>query len=191
MSLIGCNAYRLVPGCFLFPHKCQIFRYSHTNTYTHQHTHTTHTHTHKHTTHTKHTHTHTNIHTRRYIYIYIFIYIYIGLFISPSGISKIDCTTTKTDTAERSISMDRESLQVFVQPHSCSLARVVDFWGLLTKASRTRSTVSANGPGRPLRFAAHRQPATLLKFLVPLTNCLVCRWFCVVHDPKPPLHRHN
>jgi len=54
--------------------------------------------------------------------------------------------------------MDIESLQVFVQPYSCSLARVVDFWGLLTNASRTRSTVSADGPGRPLRFAAHRQP---------------------------------
>ena len=54
--------------------------------------------------------------------------------------------------------MDRESLQVFVQPYSCSLARVVEFWGLLTNASRTRSTVSADGPGRPLRFVAHRQP---------------------------------
>ena len=36
-----------------------------------------------------------------------------GLFISPSGISKLDCATTKTDTAERSISIGRESLQVF------------------------------------------------------------------------------
>ena len=35
-----------------------------------------------------------------------------GLFTSHSGISKIDCATTKTDTTERSISMDRESLQV-------------------------------------------------------------------------------
>ena len=83
---------------------------------------------------------------------------YTGLFTNPSGISKIDCATTKTDTAERSISMDREYLLVFVQPYSCSLARVVDFWELLTNASRTRSIVSADGPGRPLRFAAHRQP---------------------------------
>ena len=36
-----------------------------------------------------------------------------GLFISPSGISEIDCATTKTDTAERSISIGRESLQDF------------------------------------------------------------------------------
>ena len=36
-----------------------------------------------------------------------------GLFISPSGNSKLDCATTKTDMAERSISIGRESLQVF------------------------------------------------------------------------------
>ena len=33
-----------------------------------------------------------------------------GLFISLSGISGLDCATTKTDTAERSISLGRESL---------------------------------------------------------------------------------
>jgi len=49
-----------------------------------------------------------------YIYIYIYMYIYTGLFISPSGIAELDCATTKTDTAERIISIDRESLQVFV-----------------------------------------------------------------------------
>ena len=37
-----------------------------------------------------------------------------GLFISPSGISELDCATTKTDTAVRSISIGRESLQVFL-----------------------------------------------------------------------------
>ena len=36
-----------------------------------------------------------------------------GLFISPSGISELDCATTTTDTAERSISIGRETLQVF------------------------------------------------------------------------------
>ena len=38
--------------------------------------------------------------------------IYTGLFISPSGNSELDCATTKTDTAERSISIGRESLKV-------------------------------------------------------------------------------
>jgi len=37
---------------------------------------------------------------------------YTGLFISPSGISELDCATTKTDTTERSISIGREFLQV-------------------------------------------------------------------------------
>ena len=36
-----------------------------------------------------------------------------GFFISPSGISELECAKTKTDTAERSISIGRESLQVF------------------------------------------------------------------------------
>ena len=54
--------------------------------------------------------------------------------------------------------MDRESLQVFVQPYSCSICSRLVTWGLLTNASRTRPTVSADGPGQPLRFAAHRQP---------------------------------
>ena len=39
--------------------------------------------------------------------------IYTGLFISPFGISELDYATTKTDTAERSISRGRASLQVF------------------------------------------------------------------------------
>jgi len=39
-------------------------------------------------------------------------YINTGLFINPSGNSELDCATTKTDTAERSISIGRESLQV-------------------------------------------------------------------------------
>ena len=38
---------------------------------------------------------------------------YTELFISPSGISELDYATTKTDAAERSISIGRESLQVF------------------------------------------------------------------------------
>ena len=44
----------------------------------------------------------------------LYKYLYTGLFISPSGISELNCSTTKTDTAERSISIGRESLQVFL-----------------------------------------------------------------------------
>ena len=38
---------------------------------------------------------------------------YTGLFLSPSGTSELDCATTNTYTAERSISIGRESLKVF------------------------------------------------------------------------------
>ena len=38
---------------------------------------------------------------------------YTGSFIGPSRTSELDRTTTKTDTAERSISIGRESLKVF------------------------------------------------------------------------------
>jgi hypothetical protein len=44
---------------------------------------------------------------------------------------------------------------------------------------------------QPVGSCRSAQAATLLEFLVPLTNCFVRRWFCVVHGPKPPLHRHN
>jgi hypothetical protein len=42
------------------------------------------------------------------------VYYCTGLFISTSGISEIDCATTKTYTAERSIPIGRESLQHFL-----------------------------------------------------------------------------
>ena len=55
------------------------------------------------------------VHCREGSIVYSRLYgaYYTGLFISPSGISELDCATTKTDTAERSISTGRESLQVF------------------------------------------------------------------------------
>ena len=40
-----------------------------------------------------------------------YIYYYTGLFLSPSVISELDCATTKTDAAQRSISIGRESLE--------------------------------------------------------------------------------
>ena len=50
--------------------------------------------------------------TNRLVVLFVksYVTIYIGLFISPSGISELDCATTKTDTAERSISIGRKSL---------------------------------------------------------------------------------
>jgi len=43
----------------------------------------------------------------------LLIYSSTGLFISPSGISELDCATTKKDRAERGISIGTESLKVF------------------------------------------------------------------------------
>jgi hypothetical protein len=57
-----------------------------------------------------------------------------------------------------SMSTEGETLQVSVLPCNSQLTRYVDFWGLLTNVSHTRFTVSADGPGRPVRFAVHRQP---------------------------------
>ena len=65
----------------------------------------------------------------------------------------------------------------------------VDFWELLTKVSRTRSTV------RPMAsaglFVSQRTGSHSEEFHVPLMNCFVRKWFCVLHGPKPPLNRHN
>jgi hypothetical protein len=61
---------------------------------------------------------------------------------------------------------------------------------LTSEVSRISSTVSADVPGQPVRFTAHRQPPCW-NFLYHSTNCFVRRWFCVVLGPKPPLHRHN
>ena len=44
---------------------------------------------------------------------------------------------------------------------------------------------------RRFRIMYHTEPPTDKTIHVPFTNCFVCRWFCVVHDPKPPLHSHN
>jgi len=52
-----------------------------------------------------------------------------GLFISPSGNSELDCATTKTDTAERTISIGIESLQVFFVPGALAYFQVPPLGG--------------------------------------------------------------
>jgi len=58
----------------------------------------------------------------------IHTYNYTGLFITPSGISELDCATTKTDTAERSISTERER-------HSKFLSYLTGSWYVLSAVS--------------------------------------------------------
>ena len=65
----------------------------------------------------------------------------IGLFISPSRISELDCATTKTDTAERSISIGRESLQVFFCTRALAYFQVPPLGGSRDeKCSRVRKS---------------------------------------------------
>ena len=52
--------------------------------------------------------------TNNKLYTFALTFINTGLFISPPVISELDCATTETDTAERSISIGRESLQFFL-----------------------------------------------------------------------------
>ena len=40
-------------------------------------------------------------------------------------------------------------------------------------------------------FVSQRTGSHSAGIHVPFTNSFVCRWFCVVHDPKPSLHSHN
>ena len=61
-----------------------------------------------------------------------------GLFISSSGISELDCATTKIDTAERSISIGRESLQVFVVLGALAYFQVPPLWGSLDEKWRSQ-----------------------------------------------------
>ena len=60
------------------------------------------------------------------------------LFISPSGISEIDCATTKTGMAERSISICRESLQVFFVLGALAYFQVPPLGGSLEEKWRSQ-----------------------------------------------------
>ena len=44
---------------------------------------------------------------------------------------------------------------------------------------------------RRFRIMYHTEPPTDKTIREWFMNCFVCRWFCVVHDLKPPLHSHN
>jgi len=112
---------------------------------------------------------------------------YTGLFISPSAISDPCGTVAGMVTPKWSMSTERETLQVSVLPYRCSIC-----WILRAPNKRFWHTLDSLGRWpRPASSFRSAQAATLLEFHIPLTNCFVRRWFCVVHGPKPPLHRHN
>ena len=61
----------------------------------------------------------------------------------------------------------------------------------VTAASGTGHITGPMAYGPDGLFVSHRTGSHSAGIHVPFTNCFVCRWFCVVHDPKPPLHSHN
>ena len=71
-------------------------------------------------------------------YHFLKIQLITGLFISPSGISELDCAKTKTDTAERSISIGRESLQVFFCTRGLVYFQVPPLGGSREEKSRSQ-----------------------------------------------------
>ena len=95
-----------------------------------------------------------------------------GLFVSPSAISELDCATTKKDTAERSISIAREPLQVFfvlgglayfqVPPPGGSLEKKMAFTVnkkafCVLEVAKTESVVTVQ---RRFRIMYHTEPPT-------------------------------
>ena len=89
--------------------------------------------------------------------------------------------------SKRSMSTEGETLQVSVLPFRCSIC-----WLLRAPVKRFSHTLESLGRWpRPASSFRSAQAATLLEFHVPLMNCFYRRWFCAVHGPKPPLHRHN
>jgi len=89
----------------------------------------------------------------------IYIYIYIqGYSQVPPGFRKLTAQQPRQARQKEAYQWIENLSKILSNLTAARYVRVVYFWGLLTNASRTRSTVSADGPGRPLRFAAHRQP---------------------------------
>ena len=90
-------------------------------------------------------------------------------------------------TQKGSMSTEGETLKVSVLPYRCSIC-----WLLRAPGKSFSHTLDSLGRWpRPASSFRSAQAATLLEFHVPLTNRFVRRWFCAVHGPKPPLHRHN
>jgi hypothetical protein len=79
-------------------------------------------------------------------------------------------------------------------PKLSQLWRCKRGFGPHTTQNHLRTKQFVSGTWISSRVAAcalrNEQAATLLEFHVPLTNCFVRRWFCVVRGPKP-LHHHN
>jgi hypothetical protein len=93
-------------------------------------------------------------------------------------------------TPKGSMSTEGETLKVSVLPYRCSICPPLVTYRAPDKCF-SHMLDSLNQWPRLVCSFHSTHAATLLEFHVPLMNCFVCRWFCVVHGLKPPLHRHN
>jgi len=59
------------------------------------------------------------------------------------------------------------------------------FWQTLLAHARQSQPMGPDGHFVSQRTGSHSAGISCT------IHCFVCRWFCVVHDPKPPLHLHN
>ena len=90
-------------------------------------------------------------------------------------------------TPAGSTSTEGETLLVSVLPYRCSICPP-----LVNPGKSSSHTLDSLGRWpQPVSSFCSAQAATLLEYHVALTNYFVRKWFCVVHSPKPPLHRHN
>ena len=96
---------------------------------------------------------------------------YTWLFIRPSGISELDCATTKTDTAESSISIGRESLQVFF----CTRGL-----GVLPGSTARRYS------WRKTAFTVNKKAFCVLEFAKIQSIVTVQRRFRIMYHTEPP-----
>jgi hypothetical protein len=78
-----------------------------------------------------------------------------------------------------SMSSEEETLQVSVLPYRCSICSLLVTYRAPDK--RFSHTLDSLGRWPPLACSFRSaQAATLLEFHVPLSNCFVRRWFCMV-----------
>jgi hypothetical protein len=105
----------------------------------------------------------------------------------PSGNSDLCGTVAGMVTPVGSMSTEGETLQVSVLPYRCSICPP-----LVSPDKSFSHMLNSLGRWPQLACLFHSaQAATLLEFHIPLMNCSVCRWFCVVHGLKPPLNDMN
>ena len=85
-------------------------------------------------------------------------------------------------TPEGNKSKKGQTLKISLLPYRCSICPP------LVNPDKSFSHTLDSSTGL---FVSQRTGSHSEEFHVPLMNCFVRKWFCVLHGPKPPLNRHN